>query len=236
MQQPQIGVTVRKHDSNYYKTYLNRISEAGGLPIELAPDEPDSAAQVEQLDGLLLTGGDDVEPSRYGAERHPGTGVANPELDEMELAAVQLALRQGLPILAICRGHQVLNVALGGQLLQHIAGDSHRAHSTYGNPSRWHPVRIEEGCRLQQLFGTTELWVNSRHHQAVLPEMVAPSLRPAAYSPDGLVEAMESPGADWITSVQWHPERDEVIDRCRPLFDDFIRAASRAKARSTLQI
>jgi putative glutamine amidotransferase len=202
---------------------VRRVQEAGGEPVELAP----GAADLAGLDALLLTGGGDVDPARYGAERHPETAGIHPELDELELRLVQAARAHELPILAICRGHQLLNVALGGQLHQHIEGDVHRAHDSEGCPSRWHSVRIEPGSRLAELLGAGELEVNSRHHQGVLPETLAPSLRATAFSPDGLVEGMESSDGSWVTSVQWHPERDEVIDRFRPLFADFIRAAAR---------
>lgn len=229
MRQPRIGITVLHRDSANYKNYVQRIQEAGGLPVELAPDSTDLAEATEQLDALLLTGGGDVEPSRYGAAQHSETAGIHRELDEMEIQLVQAARGQELPILAICRGHQLLNVALGGQLHQHIEGDHHRAHSTEGYPSRWHSVRLEGDSRLRELLGKDELEVNSRHHQAVLPETVAPGLRATAFSPDGLVEAMESTDGSWVTSVQWHPERGEVIDRCAPLFEDFVRAASQSR-------
>jgi putative glutamine amidotransferase len=228
MKQPRIGISVLLRDSTRYQNYRQRVLEAGADPVEIAPDAGDSG--LDGLDGLLLTGGGDVDPTRYGAERHPQTDGVHPELDALELRLVAAARERDLPILAICRGHQLLNVALGGQLLQHIEGDQHRAHSTEGYPSRWHTVRIEPGSRLASLLGTGELEVNSRHHQAVLPETLAPGLRGTAFSPDGLVEGMEGADGAWMTSVQWHPEREEVIDRCAALFEDFVRAAARREA------
>ena len=230
MRQPRIGITVLLRDSARYKNYVQRVREAGAEPVELAPDTSGLEAELEHLDGLLLTGGGDVDPARYGAERRPETDGVYPELDDLEIRLVQAARDHELPILAICRGHQLLNVALGGQLLQHIDGDQHRAHSSEGHPSRFHQVRIEGDSRLSMLLGAGELEVNSRHHQAVLPETLAPGLRATAFSPDGLVEAMESIDGSWVTSVQWHPERDEVIDRFIPLFEDFVGAAARREA------
>lgn len=230
MKPPRIGITVLLRDSTGYKNYVQRVREAGGEPVQLAPGDPGSATELDQLDGLLLTGGGDVDPARYGAERHPETDGIHPDLDDLEVRLVQAARERELPILAICRGHQLLNVALGGQLHQHIDGDHHRAHTSEGYPSRFHQVRIESGSRLGSLLGTDDLEVNSRHHQAVLPETIAPGLRATAFSPDGLIEAMESSDGSWVTSVQWHPEREEVIERCLPLFEDFVRAAARREA------
>ena len=230
MKQPRIGITVLLRDSARYRNYLQRVREAGGEPVELAPEDRELGAGLDQLDGLLLTGGGDVDPARYGAEPHPQTDGIHPELDELEVSLVRAARERELPILAICRGHQLLNVAFGGRLLQHIDGDQHRAHSTEGYPSRFHQVQIEPGSRLRSLLGNDALEVNSRHHQAVLPETIAPGLRATAFSPDGLIEAMESTDGSWVTSVQWHPEREECIDRCAPLFEDFVRAAARREA------
>ena len=226
MRLPKIGVTVPRQQSRAFRDYLQRIVEAGGEPVELAPAEPVAAEALSFLDGLLLPGGGDVEPSRYGAAAHPQTSGISPELDGLEIALIRLAREQHLPILAICRGHQVLNVALGGALHQHIDGDGHRAEPGDGFPSRWHEVRIQAGSRLAALLGDGPQLVNSRHHQAVQPEDVAGGLHAVASSPDGFVEAMESLDGAWVVSVQWHPERDEIIERSRPLFGDLLQAAA----------
>jgi len=131
-----------------------------------------------------------------------------------------------MPILAICRGHQLLNVALGGALHQHIDGDNHRTQVGDRQPSRWHDIGVEPACRLSALLGEGTHWVNSRHHQAVLLSTLAPELRPVAMSPDGFVEAMESRDGSWIVAVQWHPEREELREQSQALFEDFIEAAT----------
>jgi putative glutamine amidotransferase len=153
----------------------------------------------------------------------------DPQRDEFELAVLQQALDADIPVLAICRGHQLLNVALGGTLLQHIEGDGHRAHKEGDMPSRWHAVQLEPR-RLPAIFGVDEMEVNSRHHQAVLPGMLAPGLRPLAYSADGIVEAVESARHSWVLGVQWHPERPEpehpgFAERNRALFQALVGAA-----------
>jgi putative glutamine amidotransferase len=133
-------------------------------------------------------------------------------------------------VLAICRGHQLVNVALGGKLHQHIDDGSHRAIPSdapaWEWQSRWHRIQIQPDSALSRLLGSTEVEVNSRHHQAVQPQGLAPSLHCLAISPDGFVEASESSAGSWLLSVQWHPEREEVAAQFRPLFTALIDAAT----------
>jgi len=236
-ERPRIGVSrwenVLGERIAYYRRCLRR---AGGEPVDLyglhgwQPDE-----LLEGLSGLVLTGGADIDPSLYGQERHPRTKRIISRRDAFESALVRLALERDLPVLAICRGHQLLNVALGGGLLQHIQGGHHRAdYRSEGYPSRWHSVRLERGSRLGELFGSGEMEVNSRHHQAVLPETVAPGLRVTALTPEGLVEGMESPSHRWVVGVQWHAERPEPShdgfnESSRLLFEEFVRQAGRVQ-------
>lgn len=208
--------------------YRRRLREAGARPLTIA--RGDSKRLPPQVDGLVLTGGIDIDPGAYGQPPHPKVSRWDRERDEFEMALLRQALARDLPLLAICRGHQLLNVALGGGLLQHIQAPYlyHRAdYTTEGIPSRWHTVSLAPGSHLRAIYGVDELHVNSRHHQAVLPETLAPGLRAAAFSPDGLVEGIESPDHAWVVAVQWHPERDEIAAQSRPLFGALVAAAAR---------
>lgn len=212
--------------------YRRRLREAGARPLTLA--RADSKRLPPEVDGLVLTGGVDVDPAAYGQPPHPKVTRWDRGRDEFEMALLRQALARDLPVLAICRGHQLLNVALGGSLLQHIQAPYlyHRAdYKAEGIPSRWHDVSLAPGSLLRAIYGVAELRVNSRHHQAVLPEMLAPGLRVAAVSPDGLVEGIESPEHAWVVSVQWHPERDEIAGQSRPLFAALVAAAARYSER-----
>jgi putative glutamine amidotransferase len=186
--------------------YWQRLRDAGLEPVDLH----DYTASLDGLAALVLTGGIDIDPARYGAERHEKVRRIDPARDEFELALLDRALALDMPVLAICRGHQLLNVSLGGSLLQHIEGDAHRAdYSIEGYPSRSHQVQVCEGGRLRTWLGQDRLLVNSRHHQAVTGDRLAHGLRVTALSGDGIVEATESERHTWVLSVQWHPERDE---------------------------
>lgn len=226
---PRIGVT-RWEDvlGERIEAYWERVREAGGEPIDLAG----RAADATPPDALILTGGLDVAPERYGEQAHPKVKRTDPARDEFELALLSQALARDLPVLAICRGHQLLNVALGGGLLQHIDGDGHRAdYKTEGYPSRWHTVQVTPDCRLRELLGAGEVEVNSRHHQAVLASTLAPGLTPVAAS-DGVIEAVESQSHRWVLGVQWHPEREEAdrpafAPQSRRLFAALVREAQR---------
>ncbi len=174
------------------------------------PLSSDTAARaiLSRVDGLVLTGGEDVDPSRYGQPRLPECGVVNAARDNTEIALVRAARELNKPILAICRGPQLLNVALGGTLFQDIP--SQIPGALEHNPrnersSRVHPVEIEEGSLIANAIESTSISVNSFHHQSV--EKVAPGLRPTAFAPDGVIEGLESttPGW-WVIAVQWHPE------------------------------
>jgi putative glutamine amidotransferase len=228
----RIGIT-RWEDipGERFEAYCERVSEAGAEPVELSGP----AADVATLDGLIVTGGLDVEPERYGEMRHPKVKQTDPARDEFELALLEAALAVDLPVLAICRGHQLLNIAFGGRLLQHIESGAHKADfKTEGFPSNWHTVRLASGSRLRALLGADEIEVNSRHHQAVLAETLAPGLEPVAFSPDGLIEGVESHEHRWAISVQWHPELPETghpgfAERCRPLFAAFVAEARRVR-------
>ena len=202
--------------------YYGSLLRAGGEPLVVeGPELPANAA------GLLLTGGVDVDAQLYDERRDAEADQPNEPRDVHEQGLLRQALERDLPVLAVCRGYQLLNVAMGGSLVQHIGGDGHRADDE--GLSRWHGVSLAEGGgRLGDVYGGgRELRVNSRHHQGVTPERLAPSLAPLAYSPDGLVEAVESREHRWVIGIQWHPERPEMHPAAAPLFAAFVAACRR---------
>ncbi len=225
---PRIGVT-RWEDipGERIEDYWERVEEAGGDVVDLRGVD----VSITSLDGLILTGGLDIDPQRYGQAPGEWTKIAEPERDEYEIGLLTAAMDADLPVLAICRGSQVLNVAAGGGLLQNIESSNHRAdYKTEGYPSRWHDVRLEPSSRLHKLFGAAEIQVNSRHHQGVLRKTIAPGLRAVGVSPDGIVEAFESETHRWVVGVQWHPERAETghphfVPQQRALFSAFVGVA-----------
>ncbi|WP_030744647.1 gamma-glutamyl-gamma-aminobutyrate hydrolase family protein [Streptomyces sp. NRRL S-31] len=183
--------------------YPRLVQRAGGLTAMLPPDAPErAAATVARIDGLVIAGGPDVDPARYGAECSPLTGPLAPERDAWELALVEAALAAGVPLLGICRGMQLLNVALGGTLVQHLDGHA-EVVGVFGR----HPVKPVPGTLYGGLV-PEEVTVATYHHQAV--ERLGEGLVPSAYAADGTVEAVELPAdRGWVLGVQWHPERDE---------------------------
>ena len=184
--------------------YWRRLEAAGLTPVDL--NGPGHG--LDNCAALVLSGGIDIEPARYGEARGERVLRTDPARDEFEVGLLERALAADLPVLAICRGHQLLNVALGGTLLQHISG--HAAdYRTEGFPSRRHAVALVGAGPLRQAIGADRVEVNSRHHQAVTPDRLAPGLKATAVSDDGLVEAVQSESHSWVVGVQWHPEREE---------------------------
>ncbi|MEX0749780.1 MAG: gamma-glutamyl-gamma-aminobutyrate hydrolase family protein [Dehalococcoidia bacterium] len=227
MKKPRIGVT-RWEDvpGEAVDRYWDRLTESGAEVVDL---DESAASRVDELspliDALMLTGGIDVDPATYGAAaRHEKVRETAPERDRMELAYLESALKRDIAVLAICRGHQLLNVGFGGQLLQHIDSGEHRAdYRTEGYPSRWHDLRVQEGARLASVLSATSLEINSRHHQAVTRDVLASGLRPVAWAEDhgrNLVEGMESEAHRWVVAVQWHPER---LEEHKPAFAPLMR-------------
>ncbi len=193
--------------------YPRLVQRAGGLAALLPPDAPErAAAVVARLDGLVVAGGPDVEPVRYGAEREPRTGPPARERDAWELALIEAALAAGVPLLGICRGMQLLNVALGGTLVQHIDGHAERP-GVFG----LHPVKPVPGSLYAGIV-PQETAVPTYHHQAV--ERLGAGLVPSAHAEDGTVEAIELPSAEgWVLGVQWHPEMGEDVRVMRALVE-----------------
>ena len=183
----------------------------------------DGNALPADASGLLLTGGVDVNPRLYGEKRGTKTDRPNKERDEHELALLRQALERDIPVLCICRGHELLNVALGGSLTQHIEGDGHRWHDD--GTSGWHEITVNGDSRLAGVYGSgAVLRVNSRHHQGVTEDRLGAGLRPVANSSDGFVEAMESEKHGWVMGVQWHPERPEMQPDSLAVFNAFVTA------------
>jgi putative glutamine amidotransferase len=225
-----IGITA----SRKLEDYRQAILHVGGEPrvLEAATAVTDA---LRGLDGLLLTGGDDVAPVRYGEPSHASVQEAEPGRDEFELALVAAARAQKMPIFAICRGIQVLNVACGGTLVQDIPSQvpGAVAHSLPVPPNQSyslaHEIWIDKDSLLARLMkdriadDTCE--VNSRHHQAV--KTVAPGFKVSATAPDGVVEAIEDPAAGFCVGVQWHPENFWRTGEFRPLFEGFLNAATK---------
>lgn len=213
--------------------YIRAVERAGGIPLLLTPYHSPAAlaALSTRLDGLLLTGGGDVDPAEFGEVQHPMTDLIYAERDDLELRHVtRQAIDAGLPLLAICRGLQVVNVALNGTLHQHVPDTFGEdiAHSQPGARSdRTHEVMIEPGSRLASLAGTDRLGVNSFHHQAI--KDLGDGLTPVAWAPDKVVEAVERPGArGFLLAVQWHPEELVDVDPAAlRLFEALVEAARR---------
>jgi putative glutamine amidotransferase len=205
--------------------YIDVVRVAGGVPVILPPVDGETPEGLDAVAGIILPGGGDVDPTRYGhAVRHEANYDISPERDQFELALARAALaRRTLPVLCICRGMQLLNVALGGDLVQHIP-DHFGDRVAHRHPERLpvtHPVSIEPSSRLAQLLGATDMVVRSFHHQAV--GRLGIGLRAVAWSPDGVVEAVESDHHSFVVAVQWHPELDALGD-AKPLrlFEAFV--------------
>lgn len=182
------------------RVFTDGVVSGGGIPMILVNDASTVEEVLDLVDGLLLTGGSDVEPSQYQATPAPETGPPDRDRDAFEIALAQGAVRRSIPLLAVCRGNQVLNVALGGTLLQHVPG-----HEVDDQADRGvHGLDIVEGSQLHALLGAGTPQVNSLHHQAVASP--ASCLSVVARAPDGTVEATEHPELP-VVGVQWHPER-----------------------------
>lgn len=202
--------------------YTRSVLRAGGLPIVLAPIEGAAGELVELLDGLVLTGGSDIDPTLYGADPHAETVGVVGHRDRAELALLGAALERDLPVLGICRGMQVLNVARGGTLHQHLADLGPHADRHKGPPGTYtrHEVTVLEGTRLASVLGAGTT-THSCHHQA--PDRIGRGLVVSAESEDGTVEAIEDPERRLVLGVLWHPEED--AERGRPLFEAQVAGA-----------
>jgi putative glutamine amidotransferase len=237
MRRPLIGVTASAvHDNGRERVFINAaylraVQRAGGVPVLLPPSFDPATRDVlfDDLAGLLLTGGGDIAPACYGEPAHATVSDVSPERDALELWATREALARRMPVLAICRGLQVLNVALGGTLVQDIPDAIGRAiaHSQLEpRPQVTHAVKVDHDSRLADILGDVEVAVNSFHHQAV--KQLGTGLRAVASAPDGVVEGLELPGAEpLVVGVQWHPEELVGHDEAsRRLFAALVHAAA----------
>lgn len=214
------------------RTYVSALKRAGAWPVLLPGPDPGPPDDVlAPFAGLLLAGGGDLEPRRYGGPDHPEIYGVDPDRDEIELDLFHAARRRGIPVLAICRGFQLVNVACGGTLRQHLPDEE--LSVTHGQPiigtSTFHPVRLEPGTRAARVLGgdVVERCL-SHHHQGV--QRVGDGLRPVGWSDDGLVEAVEpeDPASGWLLAVQWHPEMTADEDpQQQALFDAFAAEVRR---------
>jgi putative glutamine amidotransferase len=243
MSKPLIGLTTEHFSTGYTAepdrnaqgaliTYIEAVIGAGGLPVliplSLAGD--DLRAVYARLDGILVPGGADIDPAYFNQERHPKLGEVDPERDRVELEITRYAVEDGKPLLGVCRGLQVINVALGGTLYQDLPSEYpatllRHAHpvSEYPRDHLAHLVRVEEESHLARVLGTPLVQVNSRHHQAV--REVAPSLEIVARAPDGVIEGVELPQHPFALGVQWHPENLQALPEMKRLFEGFVEAS-----------
>lgn len=233
---PLIGVTcgARRLDGKEltyaYRNYLQAVTAAGGLPLLLGPDTPPTFAPeaMARLDGLLLTGGEDVDPSSYGRARREVCGPSDPLRDAFEIAALQACRVLGKPVLGICRGMQLMTVAMGGTLYQNLPTEKLSAVE-HDSGQDWtayapHTVMVAPGSRLHGIVKADGLKVNSFHHQAA--ETLAGPLRACAWAPDGVIEAVETPHGVLCLGVQWHPERLYLSDaKAKALFEALVQAS-----------
>jgi putative glutamine amidotransferase len=239
MTKPLIGITMfRVQQGNFPRAalnqaYINAVQKAGGIPVLIPVGIPEG--QFEELfariDGVLLTGGVDIVPAHYRAPMHPQVTEVDPLRDEMEIALVPWLVKSQKPFFGICRGIEVINVALGGTLYTHISDQLPNAlhHPCYPDLPRnllAHTVSVEASSRLADILGNPQVWVNSLHHQGV--KDLAPGLRATAFAPDGLVEGLEINDHPFGLAVQWHPE--ELIDQLHMLnlFQALVQASLHA--------
>jgi putative glutamine amidotransferase len=227
---PVVAVTTYPADEggrvSLPREYLDAVRRAGGVPVLVPPGDDDPAALLARCDGVLLSGGGDVAPSLWGGTDHDEVYGTDHDRDRAELALARAAVLHGVPLFAICRGMQVLNVALGGTLHVHlpdVVGEAvaHRAPPREPVP---HPIEVDASSLVASAMAATAVAPMSWHHQAV--DEPGEGLRVVARAPDGVVEAVELAGHPWLAAVQWHPELTAATDRTQQaLFDAFVAAA-----------
>lgn len=243
---PIIGIPSSIYPDSWYTpangnavSYLRAIEAAGGIPalIHLTRDAEVLDTHYQRCDALLFAGGEDVGPANYGAAPHPRLGPINPLQDEVEIALARRAVADRKPVLGVCRGMQLLNVALGGTLYQDLPSElpdgCDHAESTERRDMSYlaHPLALERDSWLAERLGASELQINTLHHQGL--RAIAPGLRLVGRAPDGLAEAVESAGTNWLVAVQCHPEElwERADVRWARVFQGFV-AAARGEAKT----
>jgi putative glutamine amidotransferase len=234
MHRPVIGISSYGRDGELATFsipcgYVDAVRAAGGVPLVLTPGESEVERLLDMVDGLILAGGGDIAPDVYGGESHETIYLVSEERDSFELALARGALeRPHLPTLCICRGIQVLNIALGGTLYPHIPdhfGEEVVHRLPPRRPTR-HPVRIEKNTFLSRIIGANEADTCSWHHQAI--REAGQGVRAVAWAPDDVIEAVEVTGHSWCIGVQWHPEMQIGEPAQDRLFEAFVKAAQQA--------
>ena len=231
------SVTIDKYPERAYvnASYLNAIQQAGGVPVPVPPQlaPPARAEILKHVQGVLLTGGGDVDPARFGEAPHPTTSEVSVARDTLEIDLTRWALGKRVPLLAVCRGLQVLNVVLGGSLYQDIPSEpgSPLDHSQTGLQGKarnipTHQVKVRDGSRLAGILGALEVDVNSFHHQAI--KRLGQGLADVAWAPDSIVEGVELvEDGQFAVGIQWHPE--ELVENDRAAFNLFAALVNRAR-------
>jgi putative glutamine amidotransferase len=237
--QPMIGVTTYRDLTNQgyprfsaSEAYTTSLARAGAIPIliPLGLPQADILALLDRLDGLLFSGGGDIDPRAYGHPPHPLVKETDLDRDQLEFELLKATIQKGTPFLGICRGLQVVNVALGGTLYEDIREQEphpieHAYYPDYRREFLAHPVRVEPESHLAGILAGAEFQVNSLHHQGIC--QLAPGLSPTAHAPDGLVEAFELPDYPYGLAVQWHPENLQDQPSMRALFRSLVEASER---------
>lgn len=232
---PIIGINCDYEDdikphSFVYRDYIDAILMAGGIPflLPIIKDKDDVECLLALMDGLLLTGGDDVSPSRYGEERREKTRCVHADKDVSDNLILQLALEKEIPILAICYGAQLVNVVFGGSLIQDIPSEAKTAiiHKPAKGEKCNHSVSLEKNTILHKIIGVDTFDTNSAHHQAI--KKLGKGLKATAHTADGIIEAFECEGHPFLLGVQWHPERLTIDTRHAALFKALVNASGRS--------
>ena len=223
---PLIGLTVYDDKDKYHyfpNDYINAVRKGGGVPVLLPPEETNSLRIIENLDGIILTGGGDVNPERYDGANHSAIYWINNEQDETELQLAELGLESGKPILATCRGMQIINVLFGGTLHAHVPDiyGENTLHRHAEDKAIDHKIELVKNSKLAQLLGVSSFAAKSWHHQAV--DKVAENFTAVGYAEDGVIEAIESDEYPNLIAVQWHPEisaKDNLLQQ--KLFNEWL--------------